>query len=138
MPWLDLIVSPRLPVSGGAVSTIINDAGTDRVHDVDLFSVGMSEAELEAEILRVGRTLVEAWGCSELTVYRTETCITFRCSGFNAYGGAPSFPLVQIILRRYETVSEVIHGFDLGSCWSHTTGSKSTSRRSPSSPSSTE
>ena len=64
-----------------------------------------------------------------LRVHRTLGCITFICTD---YAGAPArqprrkasaprrqpcaLRVVQVILRRYSTLAEVLHGFDLGAC----------------------
>jgi hypothetical protein len=109
--WLDAIVSKNLVLAGGAPVSIIQRA---HFGDADLFLVGLSEPECDAEINRVLEALFNLWGV--LTVYRTASCVTIRAGELEAYSGRPEWPLVQIILRRYDTVSEVIHGFDNGAC----------------------
>jgi hypothetical protein len=42
-----------------------------------------------------------------MRIFRTRNCITF-------YHPAASCTAIQVILRRYSTLGEVIHGFDLG------------------------
>lgn len=43
-----------------------------------------------------------------LMVYQTQTCITFHSKKHSR--------MIQVVLRLYGSISEVIHGFDLGSC----------------------
>jgi hypothetical protein len=104
-------------VAGGAVSAILMNDDEHRrsesslYHDFDLFLVGhRSDQEAQDAINALGRHLAgfqqSAARAAEERVYRTQTCITFGLSN--------SLP-IQIILRRYSTAAEVIHGFDLGS-----------------------
>ena len=68
----------------------------------------MSDRALEI----VAQVLGEAWG--DVTVYRTRACVTFRAGRLERWRTVAGSPLVQVILRRYESVSEVIHRFDIG------------------------
>ena len=80
-------------------------------HDIDLFLVGHDSDEAAlAAISALGDALLECWG-HPMTVYRTSGCVTF----FSAGVAAPQCGVVQVILRRYSTVAEIIHGFDMGS-----------------------
>ena len=110
-PWLEGIVSRNLVAAGGAPVSTIQRA---YINDVDLFLVGLSESKCDDKINEVIETLSKAWGV--LTVYRTASCITIRAGQLTGSSGTSGHPLVQIILRRYDTISEVIHGFDNGAC----------------------
>lgn len=115
--WLDKIVTPSTPVAGGSVSHILGGTnGSYHFYDADIFLVGLSEEQCHHEIKRIGTALQAAWG-GDLTVYRTQSCLTFRHGPFEQGGSiSTEHPLVQVILRRYSTLSEVVHGFDFGSC----------------------
>jgi hypothetical protein len=93
-----------LCLAGGAVSSMLFGASSDqRPSDFDLFLVGhKSDDEARRSIKAVHLLCQQA---TELCIFRTKGCITFR-----ARNGKP----VQVILRRYTTIAEVIHGFDLG------------------------
>lgn len=97
-------------VAGGAVARILGDPDPrEDASDLDLFLVGVADEDAACqEIHRLAGHLKEQHG--HLRVYRTERCITF--------GIGKKFerrPPVQVILRLNQTVSEVLHGFDLGS-----------------------
>lgn len=84
-------------------------------HDFDTFLVGHdSDESATAAIEALGRHLDAKWG-GNTTVYRTQGCVTFyRPVVRNPADWNPC--LVQVVTRRYSTVGEVIHGFDMGSC----------------------
>ena len=111
-PWVAALMAlrPQLVVAGGMVQAILK-GNPQAAHDIDLFLVGISEAEADAAIGAVVRTLAAEW-LDAVEVFRTETCVTIRRRGRDA----PLTPHVQVILRLYDTISEVLHGFDLGSC----------------------
>jgi hypothetical protein len=104
-----------LILAGGAASSLLMRSRSERLgvnnsyHDYDLFLVGhASDAEALAAIAALGDHLHARWGeC--MYVYRTQQCITFHYQHFARND------IVQVILRRYNTIGEVIHGFDLGS-----------------------
>ncbi len=117
-------------IAGGAVSTILchtpeqiqettYDADDMTPRDYDIFLVGHdSDDEAKAAIVALWRHLCRHWenpsAMTTVDVYRTQNCITFtRREVPNA---AKYNPIVQVILRRYSTDGEVIHGFDMGSC----------------------
>lgn len=111
MPWLNAIVSPNLIAAGGAVAELLSASNTTvpDIQDVDLFLVGQTQTECNTSVGRVASELQKAWG-GKLRVFRTKNCVTFHTVSSNTMG-----PPVQIIMRRYATISEVIHLFDLGS-----------------------
>lgn len=122
-------------LAGGAISGIFLRSTEDRMrfggqiyHDIDAFLYGHKDDDAAAKAINALRDhLCTQWHGSEVTVYRTQGCITFYCgnpprSAFpdeESYGyntrRCPSSLLVQIVLRRYSTTAEIIHGFDLGS-----------------------
>jgi hypothetical protein len=104
-----------LRLAGGAASGILmqNPAGQGgtRFHDFDIFLVGhKTDLDAKKAITALGRHLAEFW--AKMEVYRTQNCITF----YSKHGGPCETPaIVQVILRRYSTEAEIVHGFDMGS-----------------------
>jgi hypothetical protein len=123
-PFLESLDLQRLGLrlAGGAASAILLntakylEAGSSYTfHDYDLFLVG-HESDLLAKtaIMRLGEHLRKCW--NHVEVYRTQNCITFytpdaSTSPDHVAGRA----IVQVILRRYSTEAEIVHGFDMGS-----------------------
>lgn len=130
----------NLCLAGGSVSALLMNPGAkpdETFHDYDLFLVGhLSDSHARASILRLGQHLYAQWGGEgHVEVFRTKGCLTFRrlypeppASSLEPtetpLAGDTESPaptrksketLVQVILRRYATPAEVIHGFDLGS-----------------------
>lgn len=120
-----------LVLAGGAASSLLMRSDQERAamyspyHDYDLFLVGhASYVAALAAITALGDHLHARWG--SLDVYRTQGCVTFyrrNRDGADDNDGDgdgdavddPRDSVVQVILRRYSTIGEVIHGFDLGS-----------------------
>lgn len=108
----------KLRLAGGAVSAILMgspapDDYAEQFHDYDFFLVGHdSDLMAKTAIVQLGEHLQTKWGHVE--VYRTQNCITFYTPGVRA-GRITDPIIVQVILRRYSTEAEVIHGFDMGS-----------------------
>jgi len=108
-PWAERFdfAAHGLVVAGGAVAGFLMRADA-QVADIDLWLVGHgSDEEALAAIGSLGDYLSRL---SPLTVYRTAGCVTFVDSTPD-HRPCP----IQVILRRYSTLGEVIHGFDLGS-----------------------
>lgn len=101
-----------LVLAGGACAALVmcNVEGARlRLHDLDFFLVGHeSDDRAEAAIYALGHHLLEKWG-DGTSIYRTQGCVTF-------FDSAEDGHIVQVILRRYSTIAEVIHGFDIGAC----------------------
>uniref|UniRef100_A0A7S2AYT3 Uncharacterized protein n=1 Tax=Florenciella parvula TaxID=236787 RepID=A0A7S2AYT3_9STRA len=80
------------------------------VADIDIFLVGLNREEALAKIEHVHGVLKQAWGGTENDIFavRTNASVTF----------VSSWPRrrVQIILRLYQSVQEVLVGFDIDSC----------------------
>lgn len=101
-----------LVLAGGSVTALIHgyrDAAprwdqyaAELYSDFDLFLVGHPD---ERSVLAMLDRLAEA--LDAMTVFRTQSSVTFFSAGY---------PPVQVILRHYSHVAEVLHGFDLGAC----------------------
>jgi len=93
----DFIQSKDLYIAGGAALYI---AGiTDIYHDIDIFTCNRKAAE---EIIQ---HIIDAEG--NYPVY-SDHAVSFK--------GLAGYKQVQLILREYSCPSEIVHGFDLGSC----------------------
>jgi hypothetical protein len=120
----------RLIAAGGSVSRLVSRQALGE-SDIDLFPVGISREDVRCEIRRLGAHLAACCAPGEvLHVYRTRYCVSYVVAG--APGSEDDTPewltgeamksakvvraTIQVILRIYSTVSEVLHGFDLGSC----------------------
>ncbi|MDE2099309.1 MAG: hypothetical protein KGL39_18795 [Patescibacteria group bacterium] len=128
------ILGTSLVLAGGAVSRSIwlpkhaeymSDGWgrQEELADLDLFIVGLSEEEATRQINILAEGLATIF--KSLAIYRSERCITFRGKYNRVYGNPlhgrsaeaynPITTTIQVVLRLYNTVSEIIHGFDLGS-----------------------
>jgi hypothetical protein len=115
----------RLVAAGGSVSRLLcrQQLGTS---DIDLFPVGISQGEVRGEIRKLGAHLAARCAADDiLHVYRTRYCVSYVVAGTGEVDkkqeGVPDNAkyvraTIQVILRIYSTISEVLHGFDLGSC----------------------
>lgn len=97
-------------IAGGAVSNVLIGEDED-TNDVDLFLIGLTSEE---EVLDHTHRLAEYLEGNlpegvRLIVFRTERTITFVCSVTDRY------PPIQVILKRYNSIAELLYDFDLGS-----------------------
>ena len=96
----------NLFIAGGAVCNMIMNGcmiNKDHPNDIDIFVYGLDEASAEERIYRFIKELV---GKQSFHYIRTAKVITF-------YADCDKY---QIILRLYESKSQILHGFDIGSC----------------------
>lgn len=110
---LSLYLLPGVVIAGGAIFSILFG---QKVHDIDLFIYGKTEAEAE-QIIRAIAKVVELDNTVPLDdkfrslklpkVSRSRNAVTFHQKGK---------PDVQVILRLYQTQSEIVSGFDVDSC----------------------
>lgn len=102
--WLESIFprTENVLVAGGSVFFLLYDAPFG---DVDLFLFGLTEEEADKKLREI-ISLVEY-----TSIARTENAVTLH----NEKTGIR----VQIILRLYRTVSEILHGFDVDSSHCH-------------------
>jgi hypothetical protein len=113
----DLRANGLVLAGGAAAGILMRDVGNGvsgdpGFSDYDLFLVGhASEGSAHQAVAGLMAHLAGQFSAS-LEVYRTAGCITFRSRDTCRF--APG--VVQVVLRQYATVGEVIHGFDLGSC----------------------
>jgi hypothetical protein len=90
-------------VAGGAASALAT--GCALFDDVDVFLIHKSEERAWAAITALARHLHDADACMKCT--RTTNTVSFELK---------DMPVIQVVLRLYNTISEIVHGFDLGSC----------------------
>jgi hypothetical protein len=110
-----------LRLAGGAASSILmhdpDESRFQAFQDYDLFLVGhKSDLEAKEAINALASHLSNYW--ESIEVYRTPNCITFFTPNYPPKTEARPYTskaIVQVILRRYSTDAEVIHGFDMGS-----------------------
>ena len=132
---------PGLIVAGGAVQRLLtknkecadrcncycNDCYRDRSwsspSDIDLFLVGLSEQEAVDKVTQFRNHILNTPRFKELKQYRTKNCVTFVVVTLEKHKKRDNTTIqkqrtriYQIILRLYSTLSEILHGFDFGSC----------------------
>jgi hypothetical protein len=108
-PILKKLDWKNIALAGGAVTSALTRF-RDRTSDLDFFVYGLAtedEAEERADDLISQIIGLSKGNLEDSSVVRTQHCVTINISEDEKY---------QIILRLYKTVSEIIHGFDLGSC----------------------
>lgn len=94
-------------VAGGAVSSALYNEAKRKPKDVDIFIVGLSNQEAIAKINALASHLHSRTTThSPLIVQRTQRAISF--------GPLLGTTCIQVVLRLYSTISEVLHCFDLG------------------------
>ena len=104
VPFLDKLDWSHVVVAGGAVIGAIVGEGFS---DIDFFFVDVgSEAECEDALRKAVGAVLEHH--DEVRLVHNRNCVTVQFPE----GGVT----VQFILRGYGHLSEVLHGFDLGSC----------------------
>ncbi|HVE12464.1 MAG TPA: hypothetical protein VNI01_03635 [Elusimicrobiota bacterium] len=135
--WLPEHLSGRMVVAGGCVARLVGGQALG-ASDIDLFPVGLDESGVRETVRALGDFLFARCGAGEtLHAYRTRHCVSFvvaaagrtgpgedgeRRARITTRGPDPGRRessvrvVIQVILRLYSTVSEVLHGFDLGSC----------------------
>lgn len=95
-----------LYVAGGSVCRTLIGACPERCTDIDLFCVGESDLDVQSSVIALLEQLAK--------VAPLRYGLTVHCLNVVIDGGPRELKL-QIILRRYSTFAEVLHGFDLGS-----------------------
>lgn len=111
---LDMKALGLVAAGGACAATLMHapEMARHKFHDWDLFLVGhQSDEDAHRAIMAFTAHLEKTWG--DFQVARTQGCVTFYKPAKDLELDAAC--LIQIILRRYSTLAEVIHGFDLGS-----------------------
>ncbi len=98
--WLDQFPMGKFVVAGGAIFCFITDTP---INDVDLFLLTRNKEEAISEIYRLYTFLKEYAG---MFIIATENCISFITREFK----------IQVILRLYYNITQIISGFDIDSC----------------------
>lgn len=109
LEWFDeLRGGYALPVDFGDSSMYDDTCGFEAA-DIDLFLVGLDHQQALDKIRHVYATLKTAWGDQDkMLIVRSDTSITFATKWPKRH--------VQIVLRRYRSIAEVIAGFDIDCC----------------------
>lgn len=104
--------------AGGAVCQALHQTPKWQYNDLDFFLVGLTEEEAKNKInaladhLYLNQIHNRSAGGRQLMVQRTQRCITF---GIISRNGLLISTPIQVVLRLFSTISEVLHCFDLGS-----------------------
>lgn len=120
---LKMIFARKFVVAGGCVCDLLCRRG---INDIDMFAPGMTEKEAEKQFSDLEEDLkkwvetekqfsglekeLKRWigvGIGSIATYRTNNCITIHMTK-----GWAKFE-VQLIMRNYRTVDEIIYGFDI-------------------------
>lgn len=116
-PYLKYIDLSGILIAGGAIertlSSLVEKRKLEGSFDMDLFLCGFSTVpELEERVKKLASDIslfMEKEYMGKVLIVRTENAITITHP-------CKLMPDLQIILRRYDTPSQVLHGFDIGSC----------------------
>ena len=129
-PWLSGVDWYGMAVAGGAISSILFKRSPGDSSDawvIDIFFYGLSEIEILAKIdgvishikSRPSRrgddrdrvSIDKGW-----MIHRTDNCITLTYDiQYHPRFSGIFFKPCQFVMRRYNHLSEILHGFDLGS-----------------------
>ncbi|KAL0210535.1 hypothetical protein RCL1_004971 [Eukaryota sp. TZLM3-RCL] len=101
--FLRNISMDNLLIAGGSIQTVLYNSNTSV--DVDVFIFGIDCKQKATD--RVNRFITELRSSGAQYVQREPFVITITGQGI---------PECQVILRLYKSKSEILHGFDLGSC----------------------
>jgi len=94
-----------LYLAGGSVCRALCRQNDGNNIDYDLFCVGESEEALVGAIKELREAIIRQ--SERVYCNRSRNCINMR--------GEVSRIVIQVVLRKYSTFAEVLHGFDLGS-----------------------
>jgi hypothetical protein len=117
VPGVFSLASHGMVLAGGAVSAAITRRPADAdayMSDFDLFLVGHTDSSAKAAVVALVNTMAATLHCL-CTVYHTYTTVT-------VVADTDTPIVVQVILRNYSTVAEILHGFDMGACAAAYTG----------------
>lgn len=104
----------NLCVAGGLPSFLVNPfRHKEQKHmwnDVDIFVYGLSKEKADEKVQNVIDHILQYWISKKCSyhIFRTAHVITLQKNN--------SRQKIQIIFRLYNTISEILHGFDMGSC----------------------
>lgn len=104
-PFFRKVDMKNLFIAGGSVSRFVLFTAHSHPSDIDIFVCGIKTPEEAEDRVREFVKSIQK-RVSILSITRSEFAITIRTE---------ECP-IQIILRLYASPSEVLHGFDLGSC----------------------
>jgi hypothetical protein len=116
--WIKTLLNDNLIVCGGFLQQyasysmeIVSNPKMLDINDIDLYHIhdDPTEETLLEQCNIVGRKLAIQWSGTHIRVFRTNHAITFMSSDEDQ-------PKVQIMLKKYRTIADVLFSFDLGSC----------------------
>lgn len=103
-PFLAGLNMDNLLIAGGAISNIISSASANQ-SDVDIFIYGLSYDAAKAKVQYIIEYFTSTYP-DEVYGIITRNIVKLYWAGKE----------VQIILRLYKSIDEILYGFDLGSC----------------------
>jgi hypothetical protein len=112
-PVLKKIDLSNVMIAGGSLTTIIQSLSQGsgspdqrKINDVDLFIFGLSKSRMMERLEKLVDDIVNYYPKAHL----------LRTEGSVSLFDQKKQVKFQIVLRWYETPSQILHGFDLGSC----------------------
>ncbi len=101
-------------IAGGCIGSFLID---EKINDIDIFIYGLDRESADKKVLYILQKIIECVNYVEhlknknknnelpYTIKRNQNCVTITINN----------QVIQIIFRLYKSVSEILHGFDIGS-----------------------
>lgn len=116
IPFLPNVNLTNTCIAGGFASTILLDNHTSRDQDIDIFIYGLTEEEANKRVRNLVQDLIDCFETyldtkegqyisKTIEAVRNNYTLTLTLGNWK----------FQIIFRLYNFISEILHGFDLGS-----------------------
>lgn len=112
VPILSGIDLQNICIAGGSVSSLLLDGRLSSGQDIDMFVYGLDEGTANERIQQLTSDLINQYKQKDKYYYRREPQAVRNDYTLTLDIGDWKF---QIIFRLYHSVSEILHGFDLGS-----------------------
>ncbi len=103
----------HVAICGGSIFRIIHD-DRSRANDIDMFLYGLNSKK---HAITVVKAICQIW-CKDkpsTKIYRTKNSVSLICTNNKeaVSVGKLKFDKIQIILRMYDTLPQILYGFDL-------------------------
>ena len=99
----------NVAVAGGIISRLLNNDGRFMSSDIDIFTYGIKDPESATNnIMNIVEYINDTYNGYNFTIIKTNFALTIKIHDLNI--------TIQFIFRLYNTMSEIIHGFDIPSC----------------------